>query len=1590
MVRARRADPLPRAARSRAVLGRRLGHARRLPGTGRAAARARPLRAGARPAAARLPQPERRRRLAAVVHVLRARAQHPSRTTRTATSSSGRCSRSRSTCSRPTTRRSSTSRCRSSTRRATRAPSTRRIWQHVERALGVIDAARRSRARGSPPTATATGTTRSSRPIPRMRERLCSAWTVTLHVPDADARWPRRCAASAARARAARWRRLAAQVRDDFQRLLIADGVLAGFAYFRADGGVEHLLHPSDRSTGIHYRLLPMIHAILADLFTPEQARAHVALIRAAPARARRRAPLRPAAPAYRGGPQRHFQRAESSTLLRARDRHHVHPRAPALRRGDGALGRRRRGVPRAATGEPDRLARRRAAGAAAPGATATRRAPTRASRIATRRRRATTRCKAGAIAVEGGWRVYSSGAGIAMRLIRECLLGLRRVALVPDDRSRCCRARSTGCAPRIEVAGAPGRGRATAIASAGPRPDALTCNGAPLAFEARGESVPRGRRDRCDGRVARAARRERQHARRDASLRRGSSDGSCDGRQRAGRAARRFPRPLRLERRRFGAGAARDRAGRRPARQAPAPRLRLPRRRRLRRGAQDVRSARCRRAGRSRCACAARRRRTSSRSSSSIRAGATSGGGTATRSSFPPTGSRCGSAAARSSSPGGRRAAARSRELGAIEIAIAAGPGGTGHASGSRTCASRTSTRRRRRDVRASSALPGHAPAYASRRRRGARAGGASAAPVRSGSRSTSRRSASTADSSSTGSRRGAARAFEVQRSDDGVAWTTLWTRAAGRGRAQLRLPAGRRRRASCGSTCARAPAADGFGIAGIGVRPYRLLALARRRSSTASRANERARPPSALARAASRATGRRSASRAATTCGAPERGGAARGRPRRASRSSRSCSPTGELVTWADARDRAGARATAWLPIPSSRLARRRPRAHARPRSPRIAGRAPSLCVRYRVENAGDAARARAPLRGAAPVPGDAAVAGVPGHRRREPDRASSRWRDGRGLVERRASASSRSIAPSGFGAAAFEQGGVAAPPRARRAAAAHAVTRRVRPRVGRAALGPRARAGRGARGASSRCRSASARPGARDARRAARRPRDAARARPSATGRSGSARRRSASAPRAHRVRRRAAHRDRAHPGRTATARRSSRARGATRARGSATARPWRAALLRMGCADEVRDFLRWYAPLPGGRRQRAVRRRSQRPRLAARARQPRPARLHAWRSTSASPATASSLAELWPAVLRAVGYLESLRAQRLGAGVRHARAARVLRPPARVGRATRATSRSRCTPTGTTSGRCAASATPRDLARVLGDAARGAATRARCATRCGELPVRVDRDDDRGSAASPTCPGSVEWADFDPTATATALATTDAAERLPPAALACTFDEYLARLPPAPATARSTGTTTPPTRSASSARSCASAGATTRTSCSTSSSPTAARARGTSGPRSRGAIRAAPAISATCRTRGSAPSTCSRCSACFAYEHPTNESLVLAAGVSRRVARRRGGNRDREPADLVRARSSYTLAEWVTTACGLSVSGDFETPPGGIVVRSPLPRPLARVTVDGRARLAFRRGERETRSPRRERDSALLGLPRRQSP
>ena len=114
--------------------------------------------------------------------------------------------------------------------------------------------------------------------------------------------------------------------------------------------------------------------------------------------------------------------------------------------------------------------------------------------------------------------------------------------------------------------------------------------------------------------------------------------------------------------------------------------------------------------------------------------------------------------------------------ELGVIEVAITAGPGGKGSiwlADLRFEDLEPKAPPERARVERAAGTRSGVGP----RRLAADELAQRSAAPLRSGSRSISRPSASMADSSSTGSQRGGARAFEVQRSDDGFAWTTLWT---------------------------------------------------------------------------------------------------------------------------------------------------------------------------------------------------------------------------------------------------------------------------------------------------------------------------------------------------------------------------------------------------------------------------------------------------------------------------------------------------------------------------------------------------------------------------------------------------------------------------------------------------------------------------------------------------------------------------------------------------------------------------------------------------------------------------------------------
>jgi 1,2-beta-oligoglucan phosphorylase len=351
------------------------------------------------------------------------------------------------------------------------------LWAHVERALAVMTA---RMIPGTHLAAYGHGDWNDSlQPAdPAMRERLCSAWTVTLHYQTLTtlARALRRVGRPEP---ATAFEAIAAQVREEFQRLLIIDETLAGFAYFHPDGRIDYWLHPRDGNTGIRYRLLPIIHAIINDLLTPEQATTHIGYIKRY-LLGLDGARLFDCPPPYRGGPQQYFQRAESSTFF-GREiglmYMHAHLRyAQAMARyGDveafflalrqaNPIGL-RSVVPAAALRQANCYYSSSDAAFA-----------DRHEALAHY-----DRVKTGEVALEGGWRIYSSGAGIAMRLIHQCFLGLRREtsALIIDP---VIPEALNGLQAEVELAGRTVH-ITYHIGHAGYGPTAVTLNGQALSF---------------------------------------------------------------------------------------------------------------------------------------------------------------------------------------------------------------------------------------------------------------------------------------------------------------------------------------------------------------------------------------------------------------------------------------------------------------------------------------------------------------------------------------------------------------------------------------------------------------------------------------------------------------------------------------------------------------------------------------------------------------------------------------------------------------------------------------------------------------------------------------------------------------------------------------------------------------------------------------------------------------------------------------------------------------------------------------------------------------------------------------------------
>ncbi|HKQ14973.1 MAG TPA: hypothetical protein VJT80_16170 [Steroidobacteraceae bacterium] len=294
------------------------------------------------------------------------------------------------------------------------------VWQHAGRALALIE---KRVVRDTALAAYGHGDWNDAlQPADlAMREHMCSAWTVTLHYQTLTTL--ARALRSIGRSEeASTFEQRAAAVKRDFQRLLVVDDVLTGYAVFES-GGVRYLLHPSDTTTGVRYSSLAMIHAILEDLLTPEQARKHLQLMDA-----HLRGPdgvrLFDRPLPYQGGPMRLFQRAESATFF-GREiglmYMHAHLRyAQAL----------------AHMGEPDRffqaLCQANPIGIRAIVSPATLRQAncyysSSDAAFADRYEASAEyrRVVEGRVDLDGGWRIYSSGAGIALGLIVRRFLGL-------------------------------------------------------------------------------------------------------------------------------------------------------------------------------------------------------------------------------------------------------------------------------------------------------------------------------------------------------------------------------------------------------------------------------------------------------------------------------------------------------------------------------------------------------------------------------------------------------------------------------------------------------------------------------------------------------------------------------------------------------------------------------------------------------------------------------------------------------------------------------------------------------------------------------------------------------------------------------------------------------------------------------------------------------------------------------------------------------------------------------------------------------------------------------------------------------------
>jgi 1,2-beta-oligoglucan phosphorylase len=265
---------------------------------------------------------------------------------------------------------------------------------------------------------------------PGMARTMTSAWTVTLHhqalstlADGLDGLHDQADLAHELRADAA-------GITADLHQYLVVDDELAGYALLdapddRGEVSVRRLLvHPRDTETGLHHGSLQMIHALGVGLFDPDQAAHHVALVREH-LMGVDGVRLFDRPPAYHGGTMRHFQRAETATFVgREIGLMYVHAHlrwCEAMAHwGDAEalwLGLQQALAPAVAHVVPGARPRQANTFASSSDADVLDRED-----FAVRYQQVLD----GTTGLEGGWRIYSSGPGVLLRIITHSLLGIR------------------------------------------------------------------------------------------------------------------------------------------------------------------------------------------------------------------------------------------------------------------------------------------------------------------------------------------------------------------------------------------------------------------------------------------------------------------------------------------------------------------------------------------------------------------------------------------------------------------------------------------------------------------------------------------------------------------------------------------------------------------------------------------------------------------------------------------------------------------------------------------------------------------------------------------------------------------------------------------------------------------------------------------------------------------------------------------------------------------------------------------------------------------------------------------------------------